>query len=147
MEQPTISIVDNPDAADRNAILYPLIAYCDDKVGPTNLRAFAIFLREKKTETIIGGLWGWSAHDWFVVELLFVPESLRGKGIGSSLIDKAERTAIERGCVGVWLDSFSFQAPKFYEKLGYVPFGTIPNYPKGSERIFFQKSLPPQSNP
>jgi len=141
MEEPSISIVNDPDAADRDAILCPLVAYYNEKLGPTDFRPFAIFLRENPKDAIIGGLWGWSAHDWFVVELLFVPEPLRGSGIGSLLMNKAERTAIERGCVGVWLDSFGSQSQRFYEGLGYAPFGKIPNYPKGTDRLFFQKRL------
>jgi GNAT superfamily N-acetyltransferase len=142
MEQPTISVTDSPDPVFRDAILQPLVAYSNGKVGPANLQTFAVFLREKDSEKIIGGLWGRSAYAWFVVELLFVPEPLRGKGLGSLLMEKAEHAAIERGCVGIWLDSFSFQAPKFYERLGYAVFGTLQNSPRGCQRIFFQKILP-----
>jgi hypothetical protein len=39
----------------------------------------------------------------------------------------------------VWLDSFSFQAPGFYKKLGYSVFGTLPDFPKGETRYFFSK--------
>ena len=48
----------------------------------------------------------------------------------------AEAEAIRLGCVGVWLDTFSFQARGFYEKLGYTLFGTIDDYPPGESRFF-----------
>jgi GNAT superfamily N-acetyltransferase len=38
------------------------------------------------------------APGWLFVELLFVPESLRGKGIGAELLARAENEAIARGC-------------------------------------------------
>src|SRR5262245_67752 len=135
MEQPSITVTDHPDPADRDAILRPLVAYNDSKVGSAALNAFSIFLRDSKSDAIIGGLWGRSAYNWFVIELLFVPELLRGTGIGSTLIRTAEKQALERECVGVWLDTFSFQALGFYEKLGYEIFGRLDDYPRGESRF------------
>jgi hypothetical protein len=48
---------------------------------------------------------------------------------------------MRRGCVGVWLDTFSFQARGFYEKLGYRVFGEVADYPPGHTRHFLKKSL------
>ena len=42
-------------------------------------------------------------------------------------MNDAEREAIRRGCRGAWLDTYSFQARGFYERLGYTIFGTIDN--------------------
>jgi ribosomal protein S18 acetylase RimI-like enzyme len=53
----------------------------------------------------------------------------------------AEDLARERGCVGVWLDTFDFQAPEFYRKHGYEQFGRLDDYPPGHQRLFFQKRL------
>ena len=57
------------------------------------------------------------------------------------LFRSAEAEAAKAGCVGVWVDTYSFQAPEFYAAMGYVPFGRLPNYPKGHERIFYRKML------
>jgi hypothetical protein len=46
-----------------------------------------------------------------------------------------------RGFRGAWLDTFSFQAPGFYESIGYQPFGELPDFPPGSRRHFFWKPL------
>jgi len=53
----------------------------------------------------------------------------------------AEQEADRRGCIGVWVDTHSFQAPGFYERLGYSPFGVIEDYPPGHSRLFLQKRL------
>lgn len=45
-------------------------------------------------------------------------ESGRGKDIGTRIMLAAEDEAIKRGCIGSTLDTFSFQALGFYEKLG-----------------------------
>lgn len=73
------------------------------------------------------------------VDLLFLPESLRRDGIGRRLMNDAEGEAIRRGCRGAWLDTYSFQARGFYERLGYTTFGTIDDYPPGHSRIFLKK--------
>ena len=53
----------------------------------------------------------------------------------------AEEVARERGCAGIWLDTFSFQARGFYEKLGYTVFGRIDDYPPGQSRFWLRKHL------
>jgi ribosomal protein S18 acetylase RimI-like enzyme len=66
----------------------------------------------------------------------------RGGGWGRALLERAEEEAIARGLQGVWLDTFSFQAPGFYQKLGYEVFGTLADYPPGHTRYFLRKTLP-----
>ena len=77
------------------------------------------------------------------VDLLFVPEDLRRTGIGRRIMIDAEEEAIRRGCRGAWLDTYSFQARGFYERLGYAMFGTIENYPPGHSRFFLKKTFGP----
>src|SRR5437016_5268347 len=121
--EPKIVIDEKPEPSLREAILRPLVDYNASKVGPIIVEPLAVFLRHPESDAIIGGLWGHLAADWLSIELLYVPDELRARGIGSSLMRKAEEIAAKRGCVGVQLDTFSFQAPGFYEKLGYRAFG------------------------
>jgi GNAT superfamily N-acetyltransferase len=116
-----------------------LIAFNNANAGESGYRPMA-FAVEDGNGRMIGGLSGVTAYGWLFVELLFVPESLRGQGIGTELIRRAEREAIARGCHGVWLDTFAFQARGFYERLGYTCFGELKNYPTGS-RFFMSKPL------
>jgi ribosomal protein S18 acetylase RimI-like enzyme len=44
-------------------------------------------------------------------------------------------------CRGMWLGRFSFQARGFYEKLGFLVFGEIENYPPGHSRVSLKKRL------
>ena len=64
-------------------------------------------------------------------------------GILRSAGTRAEAEAIRRGCLGAWLDTFSFQARGFYERLGYAVFGALADYPPGHDRFFMQKPLVP----
>ena len=72
-----------------------------------------------------------------------ISDILRGRGVGRELMDRAEVRARERGCHSAWLDTFSFQARGFYEKLGYEEFGQL-DYPPDHHRHFMQKRLTPR---
>jgi len=91
---------------------------------------------------VAGGFWGYTLFKWLHVQLLFVPEVLRGKGVGSAMMAAAETEARNRGCIGSHVTSFSFQAAPFYEKLGYSRFGLLHDYPPGHELVFLRKQLP-----
>jgi ribosomal protein S18 acetylase RimI-like enzyme len=64
---------------------------------------------------------------------------MRGQGLGTKLLAQAEAVAREHKCVGIYLDTFSFQARGFYEKHGYGLFGTLENYPDDEKRFFLSK--------
>ena len=138
--RPTLEVTTNPDQADREAIGKGLLAYNESKVGRSEGGPFAIRLRDSKG-SVIGGLWGRYYYRWLFVEWLSVPEGLRGQGLGTEIMRMAEASATDLGCIGVWLDTFEFQARGFYEKLGYSVFGQIEDYPPGSRRFFLQKRL------
>ncbi|MXP65138.1 GNAT family N-acetyltransferase [Roseomonas sp. M0104] len=131
---------------DRAAIVATLTRFNESRVGPSNMRPLALLLKDAGGETL-GGLWGRTGYDWMFIELLAVPEALQGRGLGAELMRRAEAVAVERGCAGIWLDTFSFQARPFYEKLGYTLFGEISGYPRGGARYFLHKRLETPSTP
>jgi GNAT superfamily N-acetyltransferase len=135
----TMEIADAASDADHEAIFKPLLAYNETHVA-TDYEPFAIRLRDG-AGGIVGGLFARKFYRWLFVELLFVPTAARGTGLGTRMLERAELFARERGCVGIWLDTFTFQAPNFYRKLGFTQFGALEDYPKGSTRFFFQKRL------
>lgn len=92
-------------------------------------------------QVYLGGLLARFATAWVFVELLAVTEAARGKGMGRDLMARMEADAAKSGKSGIWLDTFSFQAPEFYRRLGYEEFGTIPDYLGTSSRHFFAKRL------
>lgn len=79
--------------------------------------------------------------DWLFVQFLAARESLRGEGIGTELLERAESWARERGLIGVWLDTFAFGAPQFYRTNEFTEFAAIEDHPLGSRRHFFLKRL------
>lgn len=135
-----IEVVAAPGDLERDAILAPLVAFNDAAVGPTERHPIAILIRADDG-AIVGGLWGMVSYRWLFVQYLVVPASMRGHGHGSALMLAAECEAKRLDCVGLWLDTFSFQARGFYEKLGYGCFGRIDDYPPGEARFFLSKRL------
>jgi GNAT superfamily N-acetyltransferase len=138
---PEIVFTDSPDAAAREPILRALIAYSEEQSRPMDARPLAALLKDPGTGAVIGGLWGRTAWGWLHMDTLYVPDALRRAGIGARLVALAEEEATRRGCLGAWLDTFSFQARGFYEYLGYRVFGTIEDQPPGHARHFLQKPL------
>jgi GNAT superfamily N-acetyltransferase len=90
---------------------------------------------------LVGGATGYTHRGWLFIQYLWVSDELRGRGLGAHLLGRAETSARERGCRAVWLDTFSFQAPGFYEKLGYRQFGQLDEFPPGHARHFVWKPL------
>lgn len=117
------------------------------------LHAYNLTKREEAAQQPIGvftedangkklaGLTGMTYGNWLCVKYLFVSEALRGQGVGSRLLDTAEREARERGCKFVFLDTFSFQAPDFYLKHGYTEVFTLAQYPLTGARHYYTKAL------
>jgi len=138
---PQIVATDAPSSADREAILKQLIEFNEARAGVTPLRQFAVLLRDPHSDETIGGLYAYSFYDWLYIDVLIVPETLRGRGFGTELMRRVEAQAVAQGCGGIWLNTFSFQARGFYEKLGYEVFGALDDHPRGAQRYFMRKRL------
>ncbi|BCG24577.1 N-acetyltransferase [Pseudomonas tohonis] len=136
-----IDVTATPSEDDRAAILKPLRAHNRAKAGDPQRETLALLVRDERTDEVIGGLYGEIFYRWLYIELLAIPEQARGQGTGSQLMEMAEHAAREKGCVGIWLDTFDFQAPEFYKRHGYTAFGQVEDFPPGHRRFFFQKRL------
>ena len=133
-------VTDAPEPADRDAITDGLNQYNRDETGGADAQPLAVLIKGGNGATS-GGLLGRTWLGWLYVELLYVPDGLRGGGVGRDLMLRAEAAARARGCIGIWLNTFSFQARGFYEKLGFTLIGQIDDYPVGHQRFFLQKRL------
>lgn len=141
-----IETTTNPTDEDYLGILTPLRAFNVSQAGDAGAEKFALLIRDEHSDEVLGGLYGSLLYRWMFIELLAVPEQARGQGLGSRLMAMAETLAYEKNCVGIWLDTFDFQAPEFYRSLGFSEFGQVNDYPPGHRRYFFQKRLDQDSN-
>ena len=138
MKKYKLEFDENPSPQDVRFVIGNLIAFNDTRAEHEHYRSLTIFLRDIEGE-IVGGLLGCTNWRWLFISHLWISENLRGGGYGQKLIAAAEHEAVKRGCKHAHVDTFSFQAPGFYEKLGYRVFGTLEDYPEGHSRIFLQK--------
>lgn len=109
-----------------------------EHVGPAAHVPLWVFARDPSGK-VQGGLRGQTYWSWCTIDVLSVATPYRRQGIGSRLLAKAEEIARARDCVGIRLDTTTFQAPDFYRHHGYAEFGRIEDYPPGHTRIWFMK--------
>ena len=90
---------------------------------------------------LLGGLLGQIRVHWLHVDFLVAAPGHRRAGLGSALMAQAEKLARAQQCVGIWLDTFAFQAPGFYERLGFTRCGSIARFYNGHDRHFYEKRI------
>jgi ribosomal protein S18 acetylase RimI-like enzyme len=125
-----------------------LNAFLDDRVYEFNVelsgfqdgRAFQSVVRDEANNIVAainGHTWGGCCQ----IVYLWVHPSKRRSGLGSSLLLAAEGEGRARNCAQALLFTHSFQAPAFYEKLGYIKVATVPNFPQGHAQFVYAKAL------
>ncbi|MBE0343305.1 GNAT family N-acetyltransferase [Paenibacillus sp. 28ISP30-2] len=90
---------------------------------------------------VIGGLLSVLCWNWVEVDILWVDQSYRGKGYGSQLLGEIEQIAKDKKCTFIQLNTFTFQAPDFYEKHGYEVIGVIDDAPRGFKHYYYKKNI------
>jgi GNAT superfamily N-acetyltransferase len=120
----------------------PLLSFNQEVVGNAEGRGFALLITPEGADDVSGGLWGLSLWGSFYIGLTFVPEPLRGTGVGSDLMRRAEQEAVARDCQTMWVDTYAFQARAFYEAHGFTVFGQIDGPAPMFPRYFMQRTLP-----
>jgi ribosomal protein S18 acetylase RimI-like enzyme len=95
----------------------------------------------KRDGALLGGMIARTGRGWLYIDLISLPMAEHGSGIGRTLMGMAEHEAARRGCVGAYLNTINFQAPGFYQKLGYEEFARLSHEDPRQDRIWFRKSL------
>jgi N-acetylglutamate synthase-like GNAT family acetyltransferase len=137
----SINFDENPSNENLRLLSEGIDRYTQTKFDEKIYKHIAFFLRDE-TGAIVGGVYGnYGSFGWLYISALWVSETVRGHGHGSRLMNSIEQKARENGCVNAYLDTFSFQAPEFYKKLGYTVFAELEDFPAGHSRIFLRKRL------
>jgi GNAT superfamily N-acetyltransferase len=137
---PEFELTSSPSPDDLAAISDGLTAFNTQDVGPSERQVLTVLIRDTDGK-ITGGLSGYTAWGWLFTQWLYIPETLRGKGMAGKILAKAEEEATARGCHGAWIDTFNPHALRAYQRQGYQIFGELPDFPRGRTRTFLQKSL------
>lgn len=133
-------ITDNVTAQDLDEVRLGLNTYNSKFYDVDAIRSIGVFIRDEQGRKL-AGLTGSTTGSWLRIDMLWVSEALRGQGAGSKLMLAAEQEARDRGCRYAQVDTASFQARPFYEKLGYTLRLTLANYMDHHQRHYLTKPL------
>lgn len=140
MTQSRVALERSRAAAVSRDLWNGLVRFNREQAGPLKYSRKVLSLRDDKGR-LLGGLILQSYWRESYVELLWLARRARGARLGSRLLAAAEREARRRGSRLIHLNTYSFQAPRFYEKQGYRRFGAISGSPQGKSRYFYVKRL------
>ena len=140
MDTTHLRIETNPTVEDVRFLEDRLYDYGVEQTGVDDGQWLAIFLRDDQ-QTIQAGLKGWTWCGSCYIQTVWVHHTLRGQGIGTQLLQAAEQEARRRGCQQMILTSYSFQAPGFYQKLGFEVFAVLDEHPRGHRDYYLHKWL------
>ncbi|ELM3618358.1 GNAT family N-acetyltransferase [Aeromonas sobria] len=107
-------------------------------MGEERSQPLIVIMRNDNDE-IVGGIAGRTIYHQLLIEVLWVHDDKRGQGLGIQLMEIAEREAQKRGCIAAQVDTLSFQAPKFYEKMGFKIVGNVSGVKDSPDRYFLLK--------
>ena len=115
-------------------------AYNKSKREPSKKEPLNIYVEDEQGN-LIAGMAAETFGNWLEIEYLYVREDLRRQGIGSKILNTAEKEAEERKCKYSFVNTFNFQAPVFYKKHGYKEVFALKEYPYTGERYYYTKEL------
>ena len=131
----------NPDENDVQSVYNGLDVFNKPVFGDVEIIEFACFIRVENNR-ILGGATGYIFDKVAMVKYLWIDENLRGQGRGVQIFDILESEFKQRNVEEIHLDTYSFQAPEFYRKLGFKEVARyMISKAKKIEKIFFIKEL------
>ena len=131
---------ENPEPSAVESVRRGLVAYNDSRIGPSPYVPVGVFVRDT-TGRVRGGATGHINWGWLYVERLWVDEEFRGRHVGTELMMRLERLALDRAVNRFQVGTTSFQALDFYRKMGYEVFAELPDHPPGHTDYFLKKII------
>lgn len=125
---------------DKKVMVDGMLSYHASKGHPRKTEQFSIIIKTSHNKLvgtiIVSFLWN-GMH----IDSLWIKESLRNHDWGSKLLNLAEKEGVKRGCSIAYTDTFSWQAPQFYEKQGYKLYGKLDDFPEKNTLFYYYKKL------
>ncbi len=141
MKECHIEISDRVTPEITSCIAEGLDRFNDQQIGYGDRLPLAVVVKDLDSGEVLGGITGRSSLGLLFLDLFYLPEALRGAGLGSELLRRFEQEGRRRGCLSAVLYTISFQAPDFYQRHGWQRMGEVPCLPPGTSRIFMSKTL------
>jgi GNAT superfamily N-acetyltransferase len=138
---PVLTVSSEPEPEVEKVVEEGLNAFNDATVGYADRVPLHVIVRDAESGKIVGGISGKTSLGLMFIDLVYLPEALRGRDIGTRMMEMAEEEARRRGCRAGVLLTINFQAPGFYQRVGWRVFGEIPCDPPGTSRFFLTKDF------
>lgn len=106
----------------------------------SEIKEIAIYLKNEQNK-IIGGGFGRGWGEIYEGQRLWVADEFRKSGLGKRILLAFEQAVLERGGRKIILETYSFQARPFYEKLGYRIVCEIGGMPNGIMKYIMIRDL------
>lgn len=135
-----LNVTDRVTHQDLDEVRLGLNAFNSRFINIDELKSIGVFVTDAHGKKL-AGLTGSTTGNWLRIDMLWVSDALRGQGVGTKLIEAAEEEARRRGCCYAQVDTASFQARPFYEKLGYSLRFSLDHYPRHHQRHYLSKAL------
>ncbi|OQP31441.1 GNAT family N-acetyltransferase [Pantoea latae] len=135
-----LNVTERVTHQDLDEVRLGLNAFNSRFINIDELKSIGVFVTDERGVKL-AGLTGSTAGNWLRIDMLWVSDALRGQGVGTQLIKAAEAEARQRGCRYAQVDTTSFQARPFYEKLGYTLRFSLDRYPRHHQRHYLSKTL------
>ncbi len=129
-----------PAPEDFQVLSKGMLAYHASKGHTRKSEKYFIFLKDEKGR-VLGAVIVTFLWNGMEIDSLWVDETIRGKGWGRKLMEAVEKEGVKRGCTVAYTNTFPWQAPEFYEKIGYSLYGKLEDFPKGSYLSYYSKKL------
>ena len=136
MLEQEIEIVTKETSRISSYLEHRLYEFNVEATGISDGEQFAAVIKGDNDD-IIAGVSGhiWGGH--CEIKQLWVSEANRGHGLGLRLMSAAEKEAVRRSCHQIVVATHSFQAPRYYEKLGFSRIAEISDYPMGHQYVCY----------
>jgi len=111
-------------------------------LGQYERKNFAAYITDQE-QKIIAGIYGFiiTPHQTMRLELVWVEEKYRKRGLASKLFQHIEKYAHTKQCNVIQVSTGKWQGEGFYRKMGYQVIGIIPKWFCNQDEIFFIKAL------
>lgn len=143
----TYSAVERGPMIERLLRCFTVDSNAKNVVVPDYFKTYYAATAKTADDQVAGRIFGYTAWNELHLDLLATNPDLKVPGTGTCLMMTMERIAREHGCDRLGLDTYSWQARPFYERLGFNCFGTEENFPRGHRHFFMEKVWAPGSAP
>lgn len=136
----TIHADHNPNPEDVKVLIAGLAAHAKQATHQDVTENFAFFIRDEAGK-VVGGIKGITFYGSLYTDFLWVQKPLRKKGFGTELMKKAESLGRKRHCTFATVNTMSWEALAFYQRLNYEIEFVREGYKHGSKLYFLRKPL------